>query len=89
MLAACQARREVGHEVGLRGQGGVGLPDGHRLVQAPPVEERAHGPQEVGGGREHLVVRRGKVEGAAFVLDVAVKRHVRDVDQLGHAATSR
>ena len=33
---------------------------------------------------EHVVVRHGKVEGAAFVLDVAVKRHVRHVDQLGH-----
>ncbi len=36
--------REVGHEVRLRRQRGVGLPDGHRLVQAPPVEERTHRP---------------------------------------------
>ena len=26
--------------------------------EATPVEERAHGPQEVGGGREDVVVRR-------------------------------
>src|SRR5688572_1674109 len=30
-------------------------------------EVRAHGPQEVGGGREHVVVGREYVEGAAFV----------------------
>ena len=89
MLAALPGIREVGHEVGLRGQSGVGFPDGHRLVQAPPVEERAHGPQEVGVEREYLVVHWEPVERAAFVLDVAVKRHVRHVNELGHVRTSR
>ena len=76
--------REVAHEVRLRGQGGVGFPDGHRVVHAPPVEVRARGPHEVGDEREHVVVRRGPVECAAFVLGTAVEGHVRRVDQLGH-----
>src|ERR671910_79875 len=42
--------REVAHEVRLRGQSGVGFPHGHRLVQAPPIEVRAHRPSRASWG---------------------------------------
>src|SRR4051812_5652588 len=70
----------------LRGQGGVGLPDGHRFVHTAAVEICAGGAHEISDEREELVVGRGPVEVTVRVLDVAVERDVRDVNQLGHAA---
>ena len=71
----------------MGGQDRVGFPDGHRFVEAPPVEVGADGAHEVGDEREDFVVGLGPVETAVLVLDVAVERHVRYVDQLGHAVS--
>ena len=65
--------REIGHEVGLRGQSGFRLPDGHRLVQAPPVEKRADRPHEFGNEREYLIVDRQPVERSTVILDIPVE----------------
>jgi hypothetical protein len=78
--------REVGHELRLGRQGRLGLPDGHRLVQAPPIEVGTDGAHKVGDEGEDLVDGLGPLEPAVRVLDVAVKGHIRRVDQLGHAA---
>ena len=77
---------EVAPELRLRGQGRVGLPDGHRFVQTAAVEKGAAGAHEVGDEREDLVGGCGPVEIAVGVFDVAVEGDVRDVDQLGHVA---
>jgi hypothetical protein len=45
-------------------------------------------PQPFACDAEDLVVEWEPVEGAAVVLDVAVKRHVRQVDQFRRAATT-
>jgi hypothetical protein len=78
--------REVGHELRLGGQGGVGLPHGHRLVHAPSIEVGTDGAHKVSDEGEDFVGGVGPFEPAVHVLDVAVKGHIRHVDQLGHAA---
>ena len=64
---------------------GDGLPVGHHLVHPAPVEVGADRPLEVVDEAVHLLVRRGPVEVAVVVRDVAVERRERRVDQLGHA----
>src|SRR5262245_30687474 len=64
--------REVGPELRFGSQGGVRLPDCHRLVHAPSVEVGADGAQKVSDERKDLVVGHGEVEAAVLVLDVAV-----------------
>ena len=78
--------REVGHELRLGSQGRLGLPDGHRFVHAPSIEVGTDGAHKVSDEGEDLVDGRGSFEAAVRVLDVAVKGHIRHVDQLGHAA---
>ncbi len=78
--------REIGHELRLGSQGRLGLPDCHRLVHAPSVEVGTDGAHKVGDEAEDLIGGRGPFQTALRVLDVAVKGHIRHVDQLGHAA---
>src|SRR5256886_16269133 len=73
-------------EIRLGSQGRLGLPDGHRFVQAPSIEVGTDGAHKVSDEGEDLVDGRGPFEAAVRVLDVAVKGHIRHIDQLGHAA---
>jgi hypothetical protein len=69
------------------GHGGlivVGLPVDHGLVHASPVQMGADGPLEVVDERVHLLIRCRPVEVALLVLDVAVERCDRRIDQAGH-----
>ena len=61
-----------------------GLPDRHRLVHAPAVEGRGGPPLEVVDEGVHLRVRCRPVEAALLVLDEAVERGERRVDELAH-----
>src|SRR5262249_44081567 len=56
----------------------------HRLVHPAPVEVGACGTHEVVDELVHLLVRRRPVEPALPVLDIAVERGDRGVDQSGH-----
>ena len=73
--------QDVGRVAGLFVQG---LPDGHHLVHPPPVKMGAQRPHQVVDEGVHLLVRLGPVEAPGRILDVAVQRHERRVDQLGH-----
>ena len=79
---------ELRAELRVGGESGIGLPDRHRLVEAPPVEVRVDRAHEVGDERELLVVGLGPVEATLLVLDEPVERHVGHVDQLPHSHSS-
>src|SRR5437773_2129039 len=76
--------REVLHEPRVGDRLGRALPEDHPLVHAASVQVRADRPLEVVDERVYLLVRLGPVELALRVLDVAVERRDRRVDQLGH-----
>jgi hypothetical protein len=88
LLGRLPDRREVPHDGRLLGEARVRFPADHRLVQPTPVEVGADLPLQVGDERVHLVVRLRPTESALLVLDVAVERRYRRVDQLGHDAPS-
>src|ERR671911_884948 len=84
LVGALPDLREVTHGLRLGSQSGVSLPADHRLVHAASVQVAADRPLEVVDEGVHLVVGHSPVEPAVVVLDVAIERCDRRVDQLGH-----